>query len=71
MNDKAVLDIVNFVSGIASCATQCPCCRSHSDSAHEALQRFTLRTGITPDDAYHATRNAEKLHVEHEYRRDA
>ncbi len=36
--------LLNALEGIASCATNCGCCRMHKEIAEEAIARFTKET---------------------------
>lgn len=65
MNRKSVYRLLNTLSGIASCATQCPCCRSHAESAAKALKQFERRTQVSAEEAYGASKTAEKLNEAH------
>ncbi len=65
MNRKSVYKLLNALSGIASCATQCPCCRAHAESAAKALKQFERRTQVSAADAFGATKTDEKLHAAH------
>jgi hypothetical protein len=65
LNRKSVYKLINVLSGIASCATVCPCCRSHAESAAKALKQFERRTQITAGEVYSAVKTAEKLHEAH------
>jgi hypothetical protein len=38
--DADVLLLVNALRGIASCGTNCGCCRMHHDIAAEAVERW-------------------------------
>ncbi len=65
MNRKSVYRLLNVLSGIASCATQCVCCRMHAESAAKALKQFERRTQVSAADAYGATKTDEALHAVH------
>ncbi len=40
IDEKPVKSLLNALAGIASCATQCECCRMHERIAREALEEF-------------------------------
>lgn len=47
--------LLRALSGIASCATQCGCCRLHQEIASEAIVRDTGLTGIQSTSAASAS----------------
>lgn len=65
MNRKSVYKLINALSGIATCATQCPCCRSHAESAAKALKTFERRARVSAEEAYNGVKTAEKLNEAH------
>lgn len=65
MNRKSVYKLINFISGVASCATSCPCCKMHAEGARKVLGNFERRTQVSAKDAYEGVRTAEKLSEDH------
>lgn len=53
VDQQSLYALLNVLSGISTCATNCGSCKMSRESAAEVLRKFEQRTGISVDDAYY------------------